>query len=421
MIRARRIRTIASFELRATVLRISFLVTTFGLPLLLLAITGTSAFMQAELVQARMAASPSVGVVDLAHVIPELPPAGTVGADLVLYADERAGLRDLERRRIDALTVIAADWRTTGSIRLIRRADVSAIVDDESRSQSLLAEALRRSLASRLASDPSLVDRIVLPVATIERERLTPSGLSVESPAAVAEALAAVMVPMMLGILLMSALLMASGYLVQTIAQDKESKIVEVLLASATPDELLAGKLLGLGAAGLVQFAVWGGLGGSAGALLLSIARLEHVELPMLALATMPLFFLLGYAFLGSVMLATSAFGTSAAEAQKLSVGWVLLAIVPLIVLPALLEAPHGRLAHVLCHVPFSAPIAMVVRLAVDAPGVAAWEIALVVLELCVATYLAIRVGARFFRVGLLLTGGMPSPKALLAQLRAAR
>lgn len=420
MIRARRVRTIALFELRSTVFRLGFLVTTFGLPLLLLAITGTSAFMQAELVHARMSASPAVGVVDRAHVVPELPAAGSA-APVVLYADERAGLRDLDRRRIDALAVIDEDWRRSGRIRLIRRADVSALVDEESRWPALVAEALRRSLASRIADDPSLVDRIVEPIARIERERLTPAGLAVESPAAVAEALAAVMVPMMLGILLMSALLMASGYLVQTIAQDKETKIVEVLLASATPDELLAGKLLGLGAAGLVQFAVWGGLGGSTGALMLSLAHLAHVELPRLALAAMPLFFLLGYAFLGSVMLATSAFGTSAAEAQKLSVGWVLLAIVPLVVLPALLEAPHGKLAHLLCHVPFSAPIAMVVRLAVDAPGVAGWEVALVVLELCLATYVAIRVGARFFRVGLLLTGGIPSLRALLAQVRSAR
>ncbi len=417
--RAARVRTIATFELRATVFRLGFLVTTFGLPLLLLAITGTSALLQAELVAAHVASSPSLGVVDLPGVLPELPLAPADGASLVRYPDQGEGLDALRRQRIDGLFVLSRTWMQSGEVLFVTRSDVSVLARDDARAPQVLAEALRRSLA-RGHAEESTVERLVSPV-LVQRARLTPEGLAPESPEAIAEALAAVMVPMLLGILLMSALLMASGYLVQTIAQDKETKIVEVLLSSATAPELLAGKLLGLGAAGLLQFAVWAALGGSAGVAALALGPLAGVELPVTALATMPLFFLLGYAFLGSVMLASSAFGASAAEAQKLTVGWVLLAIVPLVVLPALLEAPHGTLGRVLSHVPFSAPIAMVVRLSVDADGVPAWELVAVVIEMLIWTYAALRIGARFFRVGLLLSGGFPGWRAVLAQARSDR
>ncbi len=64
-------------------------------------------------------------------------------------------------------------------------------------------------------------------------------------------------VPLMFIILFLMSVLMTSGYLMQGTGTEKENKVVEVLLASANPDEILAGKLLGLGAAGLLQIAVW--------------------------------------------------------------------------------------------------------------------------------------------------------------------
>ena len=66
-----------------------------------------------------------------------------------------------------------------------------------------------------------------------------------------------VVVPLVFTVLFLMSVLMTSGYLMQGTATEKENKVVEVLLASANPDEILAGKLLGLGAAGLLQIGVW--------------------------------------------------------------------------------------------------------------------------------------------------------------------
>lgn len=407
-----RIRTIASFELRSTVLRVSFLLASFGLPLLLGGVTGTSAFLQSQLVASQAASPRVVGVVDEAGVFGATP----LVAPLVLAPDEPTALESLRRLRIDAVCVVTRDWRTSGRIRLVVRDDAPVLTRDDRAIEQALAESLRRALAGTTLEGATL-ERVVHPL-DVARQRLTVSGVEPESESAVSDAIVAVAVPTLLGILLMSSLLMASGYLVQTIAQDKETKIVEVLLASATADELLYGKLLGLGAAGLTQFSIWCAFGGAAASALLSAYPDVWTHAPIEAVCVAPVFFLLGYAFLGSVMLATGAFGSSAAESQKLVIGWVLLAIVPLVVLPAILESPHGSLALTLTYFPFTAPITIVVRVAIDPAAIPGWELALVALDLVLATAVSLFVGARLFRVGLLLSGTFPGVRAVLAQAR---
>lgn len=416
--RLARVATIASFELRSTVLRLGFLATTFGLPILLGAVTGTSAFVQADLIASQAAATASVGLVDEAGVLGE----GDRDPEVIRFESRAQGLRALERRDVDTLFVLERDWRTTAEVAAITRADVSVLIRNDEAANVALARTLRRALADDVAT-PDIVARLVDPVA-LRRARQTPDGVVPESPSALLEALAAVMTPMLLGILLMSSLLMASGYLVQTIAQDKETKIVEVLLASATADELMAGKLVGLGAAGLVQFGIWALLGGGASRFVL--AAVPHADLawPSQAIAILPVFFFLGYGFLGSVMLATGAFGSSAAESQKLTLGWVLASVAPLLVLPTFLDAPHGVLARVFSFIPFTAPITIVIRVAVDPTNVSWLEVAAVGVELVIATAVAIVLGGRLFRVGLLMSGALPGVRAIWSRCggrRAAR
>ncbi len=225
-------------------------------------------------------------------------------------------------------------------------------------------------------------------------------------------------VPLFLGVFLLTALLFSSGYLVQTVALDKESKVVEVLLSSADPDELLLGKLLGLGGAGLLQFFVWAGMVILGAMAATTVMAALDVQLPWEALAFAPLFFVLGYLFIGSLMLATGSLGSSIAEAQKLTMGWAILAIAPLFVLVVLIEEPHGAAGHILSVIPFSAPLTLMVRLAVEPDGVAPWDLGLAVASMLLATWLSVRIGARLFRVGLLLGGSRPTFREVLRQAR---
>jgi ABC-2 type transport system permease protein len=264
--------------------------------------------------------------------------------------------------------------------------------------------------------DGDVQERVLVPAYFIH-SRLGPDGDEVAGVDEALDLLVRTTIPLFLGILLLTALLSASGYLVQTVSTDKESKIVEVLLSSVTPEEILAGKLFGLGAAGLLQFAVWSSMVVLV-ALTASAALASVVSIPWQALAVAPLLFILGYLFLGSLMLATAALGANAAESQKLTMGWAMLAILPLMVLVILLEDPNGMLGQAMTWIPFTSPLTVIIRLSVDSSGIAWWEVTGSMAVLLVSTWASIRVGARLFRVGFLLTGSRPSLAELWRQAR---
>ena len=117
-------------------------------------------------------------------------------------------------------------------------------------------------------------------------------------------------------------------------------------------------------------------------------------------------------------MLATAALGANAAESQKLTMGWAMLAILPLMVLVILLDDPNGALGQAMTWIPFTSPLTVIIRLAVDSSGIAWWEVSGSMLVLVLATWASIRVGARLFRVGFLLTGARPSLAELWRQAR---
>jgi ABC-2 type transport system permease protein len=418
-----RIAAVARFELSSVVKRWSYLIATFGLPLFLAAVSGTVLGAQTYFLTQRAAESSQFGLVDEADVVDrsvfgdgEEHPTWTANAnDILLYGDRERATEDLESGRLRAVYVIEADYVATGEVRAIQSPKTPLLSMRGTSIEPLLRSLLRKSLLEgRL--DAEMQERVISP-AYFVRSRLGPNGDQVIDVDEALDLLVRTTIPLFLGVLLLTALLSASGYLVQTVSTDKESKIVEVLLSSVTPEEILAGKLLGLGAAGLLQFAVWSSMVVFV-ALTASAALASVVTIPWLALAVAPIFFVLGYLFLGSLMLATAALGANAAESQKLTLGWAMLAILPLMVLVILLDEPNGTLGQVMSWIPFTSPLTVIIRLAVDPAGIAWWEVLGVIAVLLGSTWLSIRVGARLFRVGFLLTGSRPTLAELWRQAR---
>ncbi len=331
-------------------------------------------------------------------------------AETALHAEHLSG----------GVYVIGEDYLRSGSVSVYTLGGGSLISAQQSAVEPTLARLLRDRLlrVSAETEVPSQVRQRVLDPLEIERTILTSAGAHRGESERTAELVIRMGIPFLLGVFLLTALLFSSGYLVQTVAVDKESKIIEVLLSSADPNEILLGKLLGLGAAGLIQLMVWGamalfGVGG-----LVAYISTMQVAFPWEAILIAPLFFTLGYLFIGSLMIATGSLGSSVAESQKLTIGWAILAVTPLMVLLILLEEPHGPLGRVFSVIPFTAPLTLMVRLSVDPEGVALSELALAVASLILATWVAIRIGARLFRVGLLLGGSRPSWREIAKQAR---
>jgi len=418
-----RIGAVARFELLSVVKRWSYLIATFGLPIFLAIVSGTVLGVQTYFLSQRIAESSEFGLVDEAGIVDRSAFEDRDGVrvwtananEVVLYENRDLATQDLEAGRLRALYVVGESYLSSGEVHAIQSEKTPLLSMRGTTIEPLLRSLLRNSLLEgRLDGD--LQERVISP-AYFVRSRLGPDGEHVAGVDEALDLLVRTTIPLFLGILLLTALLSASGYLVQTVSTDKESKIVEVLLSSVTPEEILAGKLFGLGAAGLVQFAVWSSMVVLV-ALTASVALASVVSIPWQALAVAPLMFILGYLFLGSLMLATAALGANAAESQKLTMGWAMLAILPLMVLVILLDEPNGILGQVLTWIPFTSPLTVIIRLAVDSSGIAWWEVIGSMGALLISTWLSIRIGARLFRVGFLLTGSMPSLAELWRQAR---
>jgi len=415
MIRWSKARTVAWFELRSTVRRLGYLVVTLGMPVFA-ALYGALALIPGYLMAQHTDSVRAYGVVDEAHVL-SLPEGGTTVNKAVFqaFAQEQDARAALEDREIRTYFVVARDYVESGSV-VAYTTERAAIGPWDGRDE--LNELIRRQLAQRKL-DAALTERMVKPIAGRDSFRITRAGV-VEREAKEAF-IGRLLLPLGFVFLLFSSILMSGSYLIQATATEKENKVVEVLLSSASADEIMTGKLIGLGGAGLLQVVVW--LSMTLGVRFGFSQALTPLNLQVSwqAVAISPVLFLAAYAFLGSLMLGTGSFGGNVRESQQLGMLWALLASLPLMFLPVMLSDPHSVVAHVLTWIPFSAPATLVFRLSLDPTAISHWEVAGSLLVLLLSTWATVRIASRLFRVGLLLTGARPSWAEILRQARLGR
>ena len=218
--------------------------------------------------------------------------------------------------------------------------------------------------------------------------------------------------------LLLVSVLTTAGYLMQGLSEEKESRVMEVLLSSIQPEQLMLGKLLGLATAGLLQVAVWTI---AVVAALFVLGRISDIPTDRLApsaggIAVALPYFLLGYAFFGTLQAAFGAITTNQREASTMTAFIVLPACTPLWFLQAILSNPEGTLARALSFVPFTAPTASLIRLGVD--GMGALDLMLSLGTLTVSAGIVVLLTARLFKAYLLTFGQRPGISELLGTLR---
>jgi ABC-2 type transport system permease protein len=214
------------------------------------------------------------------------------------------------------------------------------------------------------------------------------------------------MVPFMVSILLGVCIMTGGQYLLQGVSEEKESRILESLLCALSPEDLLAGKLVGLGGVGLALVAVWMGVGFVLSAPMLTLAQFP-LSPGLLALAVV--YFIFGYLFFASIMTGIGAVTNNMREAQQFSMMFTFANLLPIVVLTQILSKPDGPLAVMLSMLPFTAATAMMLRLGTPSSAVPAWQIALSLALLALSGWLVLRGAARVFRIGLLMTGKTPN------------
>jgi ABC-2 type transport system permease protein len=438
MIRWSKVRTVATFELFAAIKRTGYLVATFGMPLFM---AGYAAIVAIPAYYAEKSDRlPNIyGVIDrsgvlrldtevnaVGHVADELRQAleaagqghalnhAIATANFVFrpFPGEQQAREALIARQIKGFYVVPEDYLATGRITAYSPEAFNFSSGD---SRDALADLLRGRLVTGRV-DEALAARIVDPIDRTTRYAVTRSGDLRDGGAAAAVLRLAV--PLVFMVLFLLSVLMTSGYLMQGTATEKENRVVEVLLASANPDEILAGKLLGLGAAGLLQISVWLAMVLTTGLGIVPLLLTSAVAVPWTTVALALPFFLLAFLFYGGLMLGTGSLGSNMREAQQLAMIWSLTAALPMMLMAVLMKEPHGTVARVLTWLPFTAGPVVVLRASTDSDLLAWWEVAVALIILALSTWLALRVGARLFRVGLLNTGARPSFREIFRQAR---
>jgi ABC-2 type transport system permease protein len=223
---------------------------------------------------------------------------------------------------------------------------------------------------------------------------VTPLGDAADDGERVAVAVIGVVV--LYGLLILFAQFVAQG-----VVEEKASRVVELLLATMRPWQLLAGKILGLGLLGLGQIVVIGVVG------VTTALALDLVDVPgalVGTVATVVAWFVLGYAFYASVFAVAASLVSRQEDLGSVLTPASMLLVVGFVVAVQAAGDPTGTLATVTSYVPGLSPLVMPVRQA--AGGAAPWEVALAVVLMLGAVALIVRLGGRVYAGALLRTSG---------------
>ncbi len=229
--------------------------------------------------------------------------------------------------------------------------------------------------------------------------------------------------------LLYIAILLYGIQVMGSVVEEKTTRVIEVLTSSLRPFQLLAGKILGVGAVGLLQLGIWVGFGKlmldqrvrvasllGQGEEAAALANLSLPEVSFMTIAVFLAYFLLGYFLYAAMFAAVAAMVNSESEARQAQTPVVMLLVIPTILMIGILNNPDGSMAVALSLIPFTSPIGMPVRWAATpiAPAELAGSLAILVATVVAITWIA----GRIYRVGILMYGKKPGIRELMRWVR---
>lgn len=341
-------RVILTEEFRRAIRRRSWQIFTLLVPaLLLLSLVAVPSIRNLVTGEDESVGLSRVGYVDNAGIVANFNmPDGPLA-----YPDRVSGGIALLAGEIDAVFVLPEDYMDTGEVQWMR-AETGFLSDDA------LGEAFAEFLTVELLAgmvEPALLRRAVEPTSFTILEVAEDGSISAEAPDA--QQAGEFIVPFIFAVLLMIAIFSGSGNLLQSVADEKENRMIEMIITSATPLSIMTGKVFALGAAGLVQVVVWVISAALLGPVIIDqIPNAGDLNVSPSLLFTVLLLFLAGYFLFAVVMAGIGAATTSVREASQISALVTIPAVIPVWLSAVLVSQPDGPVARVLSFVPFTAP-----------------------------------------------------------------
>jgi len=216
--------------------------------------------------------------------------------------------------------------------------------------------------------------------------------------------------------------LMYGMYVMRGVLEEKSSHIVEVIISTVKPFELMLGKILGIGAVGLTQMLLWSLMGFALTAppvlLAIGLGGMQLPKIPVLVLVFFVVYFVLGFLLYGTLYAGVGAAFDTEQDAQNFQGVITFFLIIPMLLLMQILNQPDGTLAVALSLFPFFSPVLMFLRLTLTQVPVVQLVASVV---LMVATILAMAwLSGKIYRVGILMHGSKPKLKDMLRWVREA-
>ena len=384
-------RIVFSEELRRNIRRRSWLIVTGPVPAILLILLIAVPVIRSLADDDEDEERRQSGYVDLSGELsaPDFP-------GLTRFDTREGGIDAILAGDIEDFFVVPADFLQSDDVEwLSKRSGISGGRGNRNRFAAFLTASL---IADRL--DPRLLEHVISG-ANYVRVHVGEDG----SVSPGDDDLNRFLVPVIFTMLLMASILMGSGALLESVSEEKENRMVDVLLTSVSPLSLMAGKILALGTTSLVQIIVWiGSLAIIGPQIVDQIPNAAELKIEPLTLAYVSLFFIVGYFLFSVIFAGVGSATTSAKEAGPITMMVLLPAIAPVsFSIEMILSEPDGGLARVLSFIPITAPWTMMLR--IGSAGVSNAEVLASLAVTALAGVAMLFVSARIFRAGLLLYG----------------
>jgi ABC-2 type transport system permease protein len=385
--------TIAKHEFAYNVRRKEFLIVTFGLPLIMFALIGFPIFLAAS-TTGTGPEEVTIGYVDNTESFES--------ANFTLYSTEELAKNDLLEGKITHFFVILSDYRSTGQIEIFSR---------RSRMQGTIEGEIRGFLLDNLlkGDNKDIVERVKNPIKS-EYFTLNEKGESGKDD------LSGLLISIAFAFFFMLTIFTSSNFLLQGVVEEKENRVIEILLSSVSHRELLTGKIFGLGAVGLTQVLIWQVMGiavlssGPAALLLAGI----NISIPLLIFASG--YFILGYLVFACIMAGVGAIATTSREGQQIAGIFTMIGALPLIISQLIISKPDSIISIIFSYFPLTSPITMIMRISTG--GVQYYEVVLSLVILTVSILFIIEMSVKIFRASLLMYGKKPTITEVLKYVR---
>jgi ABC-2 type transport system permease protein len=400
---------ILKHELLNTLRRKSFIIMTLAFPILGVLIIGGYQIIQGMGEPTPVEETVTVGYVDKTDIFNDYISYDNI--TLISEPDEAAAFAAMTDEEINEYFVIPEDYLSTGVITrytLERELEVSGEV----------AAVMRDFLVNNLLAgqvDSEIISRVTYP--------LSLNSITLDSDGQISEnqgGYTAFIVPYIFSVLLIMAIFTSSGFLLQGLGEEKENRVMEILLSSVSPRQLITGKVLGLGAAGLFQIVIWlfsaRYLANMASSTIGGMLSSLSVSMEFLIIAL--IYFVLGYLLFAVIMAGAGSIGATARESQQLSVVFTLTAVIPFYFIASIMENPDGVISRIFTIFPFTAPITVIIRMGVaDIP---LWQLAISIALIIVTIIGLLFLVAKIFRTFLLMHGKTPKISEIFKYLKQA-